>query len=159
MPKIDDIEAELARLERLRSEDPGREYPDPRPVEAAVGNVAPPSMLDQIRAAVRGEVSRQAAAAGHGSFAEEDDFSDDDDPDPSTPYEIEFEGLPLSELRRREEEALRAAAERQDEPEEGDQATPLPDVPKGEGGRAEGKRRGHKEPPSRDRAPPPDLDE
>lgn len=53
---------------------------------------------ETIRQLIRSELSRVADAKGYESFEEADDFNVED-LDPSSPYENEFEGLPVAELK------------------------------------------------------------
>jgi hypothetical protein len=79
----------------------GREVPDPVPVAIPVGMKANPSLRDLIRKMVSEQLFAQAVdAAGAETFDEADDFDIPDDPvDPATPYETEFEGLPIMQMR------------------------------------------------------------
>lgn len=55
---------------------------------------------------VRSErLAQEAAQAGYESFEEADDFEVGDDYDPSSPYETDFDPVPVAELRRRQREA------------------------------------------------------
>lgn len=69
----------------------GHEIPDPTPVAVPVGWSAPESLVDQVRRLVRQEFSQQARATGHETFEEADDFDVDDDFDPSSPWELNFD--------------------------------------------------------------------
>lgn len=83
----------------------GREHPDPVPVAPPVGHNPQPSLAEKIRAMVQSEQLRMAAvAAGAETFDEADDFDvpDDDDFDPQSPWENDFDP-PVAELRKREE--------------------------------------------------------
>lgn len=71
----------------------GREIPDPTPVSVPGGFVRPLSIQEEIRRAIRGELSRQAAEDGLETFEEADDFDVDEEGDPLSPYEIP-EGAP-----------------------------------------------------------------
>lgn len=53
---------------------PWKEYPDPTPVEVPLHFRRPPTLQEQIKAMVRGELSRHAADQGMESFEEADDF-------------------------------------------------------------------------------------
>lgn len=57
-----------------------QEVPDPTPVEIPTGlGEGPVSFIDAVKQAVIMELNRQAIASGeHGTYEEEDDFSDDD---------------------------------------------------------------------------------
>lgn len=70
----------------------GAETPDPASMEPPLGWVDQPSLIEQVRAAVRSEALKLAAEQdGFGSFEEEDDFEIGDDYEPTSPYENEFE--------------------------------------------------------------------
>lgn len=70
----------------------GAEIPDPTPIAPPLGYVKQPTMAELIRSMVKSEVLRQEVEAlGAGSFEDEDDFDCDDDYDPTSPYENEFE--------------------------------------------------------------------
>lgn len=81
------------RLNRL-----GQELPDPRPIRPPIGFVAQPPLHELIRQMVRSEVlAREATEGGAGTFEEEDDFEvEDDDYDPSSPWEENFEPHPIT---------------------------------------------------------------
>lgn len=86
----------------------GRELVSDRPVEAAIGYKPQPSLAEQIRQMIRSE-KLQAAYQDAESFEEADDFDiDDDEVDPSTPYERDFDGLSVAELKARHLEAGKA---------------------------------------------------
>lgn len=74
----------------------GRERLDPTPMAPPVGYNPQPSLMDQIRIAVRQENFRRSVeAAGFETFEEGDDFDVPDDvPDPHTPYEAHFDPPP-----------------------------------------------------------------
>lgn len=70
----------------------GHELLDATPVARAVEFRRPPTLQEQIRALVRGELSRQAQEQGQESFEEADDFDvDDDSYDPRSPWELNFD--------------------------------------------------------------------
>lgn len=72
----------------MRYDRQGRELPDPTPLEIPAGFARPPTLAEQIERCFRQVVSRNAAARGHETFEEANDFEVDDD-DPSvanTPY-------------------------------------------------------------------------
>jgi len=84
----------------------GAERPSSIPLDPPLGYKRTPSLSEQIRAMVRSEALAQAtAAAGVETFDEADDFDVGEDIDPSSPWEVNFDQVPISELR----EALRAA--------------------------------------------------
>lgn len=66
----------------------GREQPDPTPVAPPVGYKKVPTMVDHVRALVAHELSQAAAAAGHESFEEANDFDVGEEYEPETPYEV-----------------------------------------------------------------------
>ena len=71
----------------------GREIPDPTPRALPVGLKRPETLAEQIQRMVRTHVSDAAAQTGQETFQEADDFEtgDDEDDEPSTPYEMEFD--------------------------------------------------------------------
>lgn len=70
----------------------GRELPDPSSLAPPIGFVRQPPLHELIRQMVRSEALRQEAAAyDFGSFEDEDDFDVDDEYDPTSPWENEFE--------------------------------------------------------------------
>lgn len=69
----------------------GQEVPDQTPVNIPLKFRAPPTLQEQIRAMVRGELSQVAAQQGHETFEEADDFDVDDDYDPRSPWELDFD--------------------------------------------------------------------
>nr|QJB20545.1 MAG: hypothetical protein [Microvirus sp.] len=70
----------------------GAEVLDDTPIAPPVGYVKQPSMSDYIRDLIRSEkLAQEAAAAGLETFEESEDFDVDDDYDPTTPYEAEFD--------------------------------------------------------------------
>lgn len=79
--------------EVISSLDPeGREVLDTTPIAPPVGFTPQPSMFDYVRELVRSERLRQEVEAqGFETFEEADDFDVDDDFDPSTPYENDFD--------------------------------------------------------------------
>lgn len=86
---------------------PRYEKVDPTPLAPPVGFIRHPSLAEQIRDMVRSErLAHDLDAQGVESFEESDDFEIPDDPrDPATPYEENFD-IPVSELRRRQQEDL-----------------------------------------------------
>lgn len=103
------------------------EIVNPVPVAPPVGFRRQPSMVDIVRDMVRSERLRQEVqAAGMETFEEADDFDVGDDFDPSSPYEVDFDPVPASELRRRRDVADLEAARlaNQDSELEGSQGRP-----------------------------------
>lgn len=122
----DDVEKVLLKFGLL--DEDGREHPDPVPVAPPIGHNPQPSLAEKIRAMVQSEHLRLAAEqAGMETFDEADDFEvdEDDDFDPSSPWENEFD-QPVSELRKREAEEKAALADAK--PERSDKA---PEAPQG----------------------------
>lgn len=92
--KFDEKTGEI--LDRLgRRLDPdGREIPDPIPMAPPVGFKRQPPLHELIREMVRSErLAQEAAQMDAGSFEEEDDFDVDDETDPSSPWEENFDPL------------------------------------------------------------------
>lgn len=86
----------------------GHELPDPTPIAAAIGYTRQPSLAEQIRQMVRSErLAQEAQAMGAETFEEADDFEVGDPADflPGTPYEQDFDPVPVAELKRRKKEA------------------------------------------------------
>lgn len=63
----------------LKPCDPGKEYPDPTPIELPLDYKRPLSLREEMALMIREEASRLAEQAGMGSFEDEDDFRLDDD--------------------------------------------------------------------------------
>jgi hypothetical protein len=104
----------------------GHEIPDPTPMAPPVGYKRQPTLVEQIRNMIRSEkLAAEAQSAGFETFEEADDFDVEDDYDPHSPFENDFEP-PVSELKARAQEESRAALER------GRAATP-PDSPSSAG--------------------------
>jgi len=79
-------------LDNLYGEAPGRERPDPKPLEIPSGMKRPETLAEQVQRLVRTQISEEAAAQGFETFEESEDFDVDDDiSDPSTPYEVVFD--------------------------------------------------------------------
>lgn len=70
----------------------GREMPSPLPIAPPIGYKKSPTLAEQIRAMVLSEkLKMEAMAAGQETFEEADDFDVDDDFDPTSPYEVDFD--------------------------------------------------------------------
>lgn len=83
---------DLEELIAARLNEHGHELLNPTPQAPPLGYKKQPSLSDQIRDMVRSEHLRQAAAsAGMETFEEADDFDVDDDYDPTSPYEVDFD--------------------------------------------------------------------
>lgn len=75
----------------------GRELPDPTPVAATVKMAHKVSTLDEMRR-FYGLLRREAESAGLETPEEADDFDVDEDPEPQSPYEHDFDNLPVADL-------------------------------------------------------------
>ena len=76
----------------------GRYYGNPVPLEPPVGYVRSKSIAEQIRDMVRSErLKMEAENAGYESFEDADDFDVDDDFDPRSPFEENFDFLPVNQ--------------------------------------------------------------
>lgn len=84
-----DIEEYVEQKARLDKN--GHEILDPRPVEMPVGFHRPETLAEQIQRMVRTEFSEAASNAGFESFEDADDFDVEDEIDPGSPYEMEFD--------------------------------------------------------------------
>lgn len=103
-------------------DDQGREILDPTPMAPPIGYTRQVPLHLQIREMVRSEALRQAAEAeGMETFEEADDFEVDDDFDPRTPFENEFDPS-LREIREDVEQELQArSSSRKKDKSSGDQ--------------------------------------
>lgn len=98
------------QLNPRRSTDDGRDLPDPTPIAPPIGYVQQPHLWEQIRNMVRSEQLAYAAReAGAETFEEAEDMGigDDDDAMPDSPWEDEFEGSTLAELKSLQEFAAK----------------------------------------------------
>lgn len=105
----------------------GREILDTTPIAPPVGFLEQPSMFEIVREMVRSEQFKaQMEAEGLESFEEADDFDVDDDFDPNTPYENDFDPS-YQELKQAVEEDRRSKAKSKsaagDQPASGIQPT------------------------------------
>lgn len=80
-------------MPRIDFDEAGHEIPDSRPVALPTGFKKPESLHAQIQRLVRTHISREAQEQGMETFDEADDFDVDDDFDPHTPYEMEFDPM------------------------------------------------------------------
>lgn len=69
----------------------GHEIPDQTRLEVPLGFKRPETLAEQVQRLVRHSVSEYAALHGAETFDEADDLELEDDFDPSTPYEVEFD--------------------------------------------------------------------
>lgn len=69
----------------------GREVPDSLPMEVPLGMKRPESLAEQVQRLVRNSISAHAEIHGQETFAEADDLELDDEFDPYTPYETQFD--------------------------------------------------------------------
>lgn len=83
------------------------EVPDPTPMAIPIGFKRPETLAEQVRRLVRSEqLSSYARSQGMESFEEAEDFDVDDDFDPRTPYELEFDPAVGKEITRGEKQHL-----------------------------------------------------
>lgn len=92
--RVDPRTGEILSAKNAPLNEFGQELPDPTPMAPPVGFKRQKPLHELIREMVRSEhLAQAAAAAGAETFEESDDFDvDDDSYDPSTPYEMTFEG-------------------------------------------------------------------
>lgn len=74
----------------------GHELPNPVPMQPPVGYVKRPSIAQQMREMIQ-QVSYEAAMSGQETEEEANDFDVDEDFEPSSPWEDEFEVDPTME--------------------------------------------------------------
>lgn len=116
----------------------GREKVDGKPMEPPIGYTRTPSLAEQIKQMVRGErLAQEAAAMGAETFEEADDFNIDEEFDPESPYEADFDPPPMTweeqgtvlgeylqqgmdRYRKKVEEAERKKREKEEGKEEGE---------------------------------------
>lgn len=77
----------------IRLDEKGREVPDQTPLEIPAGRKRPETLQEQVQRLVRHQVSAYAEMHGHESFADADDLEVDEDFDPSSPFELEFDPI------------------------------------------------------------------
>lgn len=88
----------------------GREILDTTPIAPPIGFHQQPSMFEYVREMVRSErLKAELEAQGLESFEEADDFDVDDDFDPTTPYENDFDP-PAKELAQAGKEVVASKA-------------------------------------------------
>ena len=75
----------------VRLDEHGHELPDPRPMEVPLGMKKPETIAEVVQRLVRHQVSQYAAMNGMETFEEAEDVEVDDEFDPSTPYELDFD--------------------------------------------------------------------
>lgn len=83
-------------VQSLYLDEYGREKPNPYPLEPPIGYKKQPTIAELMRQAIR-QASEEARSAGYETEEEANDFDIDDEFDPSTPYEHDFEPDPLME--------------------------------------------------------------
>lgn len=71
---------------------------DPEPIELPLRYKHPPTITEQIKRHVETALSRHALEQGFESFEEAEDFDVDDDFDPSSPWELEFDPVSGKEM-------------------------------------------------------------
>lgn len=69
----------------------GREILDPTPPRIPANFKRPETLAEQVARLVRGNISREAEAAGYETFEESEDFDVEDEFDPRTPFETFFD--------------------------------------------------------------------
>lgn len=107
-PRTTEEDYALKLADRDQSRD-GKEIPSDVPMAPPVGFIKQPSMVEHMRAMVRGELLRQAAeSAGMETFDEADDFEVEDDLVPCSGYENDDQFEPKAVAH------ARAAAEKAD---------------------------------------------
>lgn len=103
-PRVEDVEAAMMQryMRKFADEDGvlhyphldefGREWVDPTPMAPPVGYKPPLSMVDIVREQIRVHMSQVARANEMETFEDADDFDvEDDDYDPTSPYEYNFD--------------------------------------------------------------------
>ena len=115
-------------FKKLRMNERGQEVPDPVPVAPPVNLRREMSLEERVRMLVRSErLAEELRSRDRETFEEADDFDIPDDPiDPSTPYEADFEGENVRELRRRHDEAAPPPVEPQEPAPPAPSNTPAP---------------------------------
>lgn len=91
-------EGARVRLRAVYLDDFGREQPDPRPMSPPVGYKKQPSIFDLQRQQIALHHRLYAEDREFESFEESEDFDVDDDVDPTSPWENDFDP-PMSEVR------------------------------------------------------------
>lgn len=114
----------------------GLELPNPVPLEPPLGYFDAVPIHIQIREMIQGELSRRAAEAGEETFEEADDFDVDDDQDPMSPWELEYEptrpwktALEVQVEEYRAAEAAKRADKAREELEKAAATAPAPPTP------------------------------
>lgn len=111
----------------------GGEILDPTPIAPPVGFSQQPSMAEYIRDLIRSEkLAQEAAEAGMETFEESEDFDIDDDFDPTTPYEAEFDPEFQDAKQQLIDEHKRGVKGQEPLPGEPPAPTPEPKAPKPE---------------------------
>lgn len=75
----------------------GREIPNPVPMQPPVGYRKQPTIAEQMRAMIR-QASLEAAQSGMETEEEANDFDVDDEYDPTSPWEHDFDPDPAMEV-------------------------------------------------------------
>lgn len=88
----DQATGEILNHKGKRLDELGRELPDPTVMDPPIGYIPQPPLHELIRQMVVSEQLRLAAEAeGLESFEDADDFDVDDETDPSSPWEEQFD--------------------------------------------------------------------
>lgn len=127
----------------------GRFYGNPVPLEPPIGYKRQPSLTEQIRDMVRSEkLAQETRDAGFETFEEGDDFDVQDDFDPRSPFEYNFDPRMSDEdwqaftqnaTPEPSKPGVGAAEERGAPKAPPDDAAPLPEPPKPDKGPSKGK--------------------
>lgn len=94
---FDEESGEFISVPRL--DDKGREVLDLTPVEIPVPFERPEPLHLRIRRIVLEQLSRQAQSEGEETFADFEDFGEDDDGEFASPYELPIDNLPVDDIR------------------------------------------------------------
>lgn len=85
----------VTKKSKIHLDPMGNEVPDPTPIAPPVGYKRTKPIREQLREmVVSHHLAEEARRAGHETFAESDDFDVDDDFDPRSPFEEQFEPMP-----------------------------------------------------------------
>lgn len=107
----------------------GAEVLDDTPIAPPIGYTKTKSMMEIVRDMVISEkLAQDAANAGYETFEESEDFDVDDDFDPSTPYENDFDPT-IGDLRAAVEDDKKGRGAKAPPVPPSSAATPEPQVP------------------------------
>lgn len=117
------------RIRDVKLNDAGSEILDSTPMEPPLGYISQPSMFDVMRKMIS-DRERELSAAGFETPEEADDFDVDDDFDPSSPYEHNFDP-PADPAALPSEVPPAASGKPQEPPADGPATPPAPAAPAG----------------------------